>query len=76
MTTDHQPAYFNFLSANAQSVWFNDRNSSNQLGMLWTGPFDSADASRQNSAIMPLSVMAEPVTALLSVRQRLRRPGL
>jgi len=62
---DHQPAYFNFLSANAQSVWFNDRNSSNQLGMLWTGPFDSADASRQNSAIMPLSVVAEPVTALL-----------
>jgi predicted alpha-1,6-mannanase (GH76 family) len=62
---DHQPAYFNFLSANAQSVWFNDRNSSNQLGMLWTGPFDSADASRQNSAIMPLSVLAEPVTALL-----------
>jgi predicted alpha-1,6-mannanase (GH76 family) len=62
---DHQPAYFNFLSANAQSVWFNDRNSSNQLGMLWTGPFDSADAARQNSAIMPLSVMAEPVTALL-----------
>ena len=62
---DHQPAYFNFLSANAQSVWFNDRNSSNQLGMLWTGPFDSADAARQSSAIMPLSVMAEPVTALL-----------
>jgi predicted alpha-1,6-mannanase (GH76 family) len=62
---DHNPAYFNFLSANAHSVWFNDRDSSNQLGMYWTGPFDSADAMRQSSAIMPLSVMAEPVTSLL-----------
>jgi predicted alpha-1,6-mannanase (GH76 family) len=62
---DHRPAYFNFLFANAHSVWFNDRNSSNQLGMLWTGPFDSADGARQSSAIMPLAVVAEPVTSLL-----------
>ncbi|MDE3067578.1 MAG: glycoside hydrolase family 76 protein [Verrucomicrobiota bacterium] len=62
---DHRPAYFNFLFNNAHAVWFSDRNSSNQLGMLWTGPFDAADAARQSSAIMPLSVVAEPVTALL-----------
>ncbi|HKW28542.1 MAG TPA: glycoside hydrolase family 76 protein [Verrucomicrobiae bacterium] len=62
---DHKAAYFNFLFTNAQSVWFNDRNISNQLGMQWTGPFDSADAARQSSASMPLSVLAEPVTSLL-----------
>ena len=62
---DHQAAYFNFLFTNAQSVWFNDRNTSNQLGMQWTGPFDSADAARQSSALMPLSLLAEPVTSLL-----------
>ncbi len=62
---DHQPAYYHFLLINARSVWFNDRNSSNQLGMRWTGPFDSADAGRQTSAIMPVSALAEPTTALL-----------
>ena len=62
---DHKAAYFNFLFTNAQSVWFSDRNSSNQLGMLWNGPFDSADAMRQSSAIMPLSMLAQPVTSLL-----------
>ncbi|MGH7950492.1 MAG: glycoside hydrolase family 76 protein [Limisphaerales bacterium] len=63
---DHQPAYFNFLFANAHSVWFNDRNGANQLSLKWTGPFDSADAARQSSAIMPVSVLAEPVTSVLA----------
>ena len=63
---DHQPAYHDFLLSNARSIWFNDRNNFSQLGMQWTGPFDSADAGRQTSASMPLSAVAEPVTSLLS----------
>lgn len=62
---DHKAAYFNFLYTNAHSVWFNDRNTSNQLGLKWTGPFDTNDAARQSSAIMPVSALAEPSTVLL-----------
>ena len=63
---DHKPDYFNFLFLNARAVWLNDRNSSNQFGFKWGGPFDVADAACQSSAVMPLSVLAEPATALLS----------
>ncbi|HEY4417732.1 MAG TPA: glycoside hydrolase family 76 protein, partial [Verrucomicrobiae bacterium] len=68
---DHNPAYYNFLYTNAHSIWFNGRNlagagsATNQLGLRWTGPFDSADAARQSSAVIPSSVLAAPVTALL-----------
>lgn len=61
----HTPAYYTFLYKNAHAVWFNDQNSSNQLGLHWDGPFDSADAARQSSAMMPVSALAEPVTASL-----------
>src|SRR5579859_604308 len=47
---DNQQSYKSFLMKNADSLWLNNRNSSNQLGLLWYGPFDSADASRQSSA--------------------------
>lgn len=59
------PAYHTFLYNNAHAVWFNDRNSTNQLGLHWDGPFDTNDAARQSSALMPVSALAEPVTALL-----------
>ncbi|HEV2438030.1 MAG TPA: glycoside hydrolase family 76 protein, partial [Verrucomicrobiae bacterium] len=59
------PAYYSFLYTNAHAIWFKDRNSSSQLGMSWDGPFDSADAARQSSAIMAVSALAEPVTSLL-----------
>ena len=57
------PAYYTFLYKNAHAVWFNDRNVFNQLGLKWGGPFDSADAARQSSALMPVSALAEPITA-------------
>ncbi|HZV34033.1 MAG TPA: glycoside hydrolase family 76 protein, partial [Verrucomicrobiae bacterium] len=60
------PYYFNFLTNNARAVWFNDRNSFNQLGIHWDGPWDSGDAARQSSALMPVSAMAEPITANLA----------
>jgi predicted alpha-1,6-mannanase (GH76 family) len=63
---DRKPSYFDFLFKNAHSIWFNDRNSSDQLGLRWSGPFDSADASRQSSAMMPISALAETTTADLS----------
>ncbi len=55
---DRNPLYFDLISKCANSVWVNDRNRDCQLGLKWAGPFDSADAARQSSAIMPLSMMA------------------
>ena len=46
-----RPAYRDFILRNAESVWTNSRNGRNQLGLQWTGPFDTADASRQSSAL-------------------------
>ncbi len=47
---DPRPAYRDFILANARSIWDNDRNSRNQFGLHWAGPFDRADAIRQSSA--------------------------
>ncbi len=58
-----KPAYFQFLIANARSIWANDRDGSNRFGLRWNGPVDSVDAARQSSATMPISALAEPVTA-------------
>ena len=58
-------SYYNFLSKNAHSVWFNDRNVFNQLGLRWGQSFDTADASRQSSALMAISALAQPITASL-----------
>jgi predicted alpha-1,6-mannanase (GH76 family) len=60
------PAYYNFLYKNAHAVWFNDRNVFNQLGLKWDGPFDTCDASRQSSALMAVSALAQPTTAALA----------
>jgi predicted alpha-1,6-mannanase (GH76 family) len=46
-----RPVYRDFILRNADSIWHNGRNSKNQFGMRWTGPFDAADASRQSSAL-------------------------
>jgi predicted alpha-1,6-mannanase (GH76 family) len=62
----HTPAYYNFLRTNSHAVWFKGRNIYNQLGVHWDGPFDAADASRQSSALMAVSALAEPITTALS----------
>jgi predicted alpha-1,6-mannanase (GH76 family) len=46
-----QPAYRDFILRNARSIWNNNRNAKDQFGLLWAGPFDMADASRQSSAL-------------------------
>ncbi|PWU11686.1 MAG: hypothetical protein C5B50_22830, partial [Verrucomicrobia bacterium] len=60
------PAYYTFLYRNAHAVWFNDRNVFNQLGLRWDGPWDSDDAARQSSALMPVSALAEAITTNLA----------
>jgi predicted alpha-1,6-mannanase (GH76 family) len=55
---DRQPAFFDFISRCAHSVWNNDRNRADQLGLKWSGPFDAADPSRQSSAVMALAALA------------------
>jgi predicted alpha-1,6-mannanase (GH76 family) len=57
-----RPAYREFIRDNARSIWVNDRNSSNQFGLHWAGPFDKADASRQSSALDVLTA-AVPLAA-------------
>jgi predicted alpha-1,6-mannanase (GH76 family) len=53
-----RPAYREFILTNAQSIWDNDRNSRNQFGLHWSGPFDRADASRQSAALDALNAAA------------------
>jgi predicted alpha-1,6-mannanase (GH76 family) len=62
----HTTAYYNYLRTNSHAVWFKGRNVFNQLGLHWDGPFDTADASRQSSALMAVSALAQPITAALS----------
>ncbi|KAL7789059.1 glycosyl hydrolase family 76 domain-containing protein [Trichoderma ceciliae] len=41
----------NFILRNAQSIWNNDRNSNNMLGVAWTGPYVSATGPSHSSAL-------------------------
>jgi predicted alpha-1,6-mannanase (GH76 family) len=49
--TTNKPAYKDFIIQNANSILSSNRNSKNQFGLKWTGPFDKADAARQSSAL-------------------------
>ena len=51
--------YKKFVDANANSIWENNRGRSDELGAVWQGPFDSADAIRQTSALDVLVAAAE-----------------
>lgn len=57
-----RPAYSEFIRDNARAIWAGDRNSSNQFGLHWAGPFDHADAGRQSSALDVLNA-AVPLAA-------------
>jgi predicted alpha-1,6-mannanase (GH76 family) len=45
------PQYKTFVDRNANSIWRNDQGPNHEFGGLWQGPFDSADATRQTSAL-------------------------
>jgi predicted alpha-1,6-mannanase (GH76 family) len=51
----HAARYRRFITRNADAIWTRGRNTSYQLGLRWAGPFDSADASRQSSAMDALN---------------------
>lgn len=49
---DPQQRYASFFDVNANSIWANDRNSANELSVVWAGPFViPANASTQSSAM-------------------------
>ncbi len=50
--------YKTFADTNAGSIWTSDQNANHQFGALWQGPFDSADATRQTSALDALIAAA------------------
>jgi uncharacterized protein YyaL (SSP411 family) len=47
--------YRGWLAAQARSAWATDRNSADQYGLSWSGPFDSASIGRQESAVSLLT---------------------
>jgi predicted alpha-1,6-mannanase (GH76 family) len=47
--------YVDFIQRNAASVVASGRNSVNQFGYRWQGPFDEPDAARQTSALEALN---------------------
>lgn len=44
-----------FLETSADWLWNTSRNDKNQLGLIWSGPFDSADGARQSSGLDALN---------------------
>jgi predicted alpha-1,6-mannanase (GH76 family) len=50
--------YKKFADANAKSILAHDEASGEQFGALWQGPFDSADGTRQTSALDALIAAA------------------
>jgi predicted alpha-1,6-mannanase (GH76 family) len=43
--------YKAFIMQNANSIWANDRDNQTQLGVTWTGPYTTASAGTQSSAL-------------------------
>lgn len=44
-------AYRRFIDTNVKSILTEDQNPRHEFGALWQGPFDTADATRQASAL-------------------------
>ena len=55
-------AYSTFLRRNADSIWNNARGPNSQLDVRWSGPFVSANAASQTSALDSL-IAAASITA-------------
>lgn len=58
-------SYRQFIDTNVNSILTNDRKTGYEFGALWQGPFDSADSTRQTSALDALiaGVAAEGIVA-------------
>ncbi|KAI1113141.1 glycoside hydrolase family 76 protein [Nemania sp. NC0429] len=46
-----QEPFKSFLLKNADAIWAKDRNSKNELGPTWNGPFSTASAGTHSSAM-------------------------
>ncbi|HLP78748.1 MAG TPA: glycoside hydrolase family 76 protein [Candidatus Paceibacterota bacterium] len=57
-----KPEYHDTILKSARSIWQNNRDGSDRLGLRWTGPLDTVDAARHSSAMFALTALAEPVT--------------
>lgn len=44
-------SYKAFIMQNAESIWNNDRDNKTELGVTWTGPYTTASAGTQSSAL-------------------------
>lgn len=53
------PKYKAFVDANADSIWKHDRSARDEFGLVWSGPFDTANAATQSSALDALVAAAE-----------------
>ena len=52
------PVFADFIQRNAAAIWDLARDpKTDQLGALWGGPFDAADAARQSSALDGLNAV-------------------
>jgi len=51
--------YRAFVRKDADSILSKDQGSNHQFGALWQGPFDSADGTRQTSALDALIAAME-----------------
>jgi predicted alpha-1,6-mannanase (GH76 family) len=45
------PAYRSFVDVNADSIWNEGRDSEYKFGLVWSGPFEQADAATHSSAL-------------------------
>ena len=50
-TDTAKTTYRDFITRNADSIWLNNRNTSNQFGLKWAGPLDTPDAVKHSSAL-------------------------
>jgi predicted alpha-1,6-mannanase (GH76 family) len=56
--TSPKPDYRDFILRNAEAMWERARNEEDQIGLMWAGPFDSANAATQSSALDALNAAA------------------
>lgn len=48
-----------YFDQNAISIWNSDQGTGTTFGLIWSGPFDTADAARQSSALDAVVAAAE-----------------
>jgi predicted alpha-1,6-mannanase (GH76 family) len=71
------PEYTVFVDANADSIWQRDRGPRHQFGLVWSGPYQAANAASQSSALDALvaaAAMTRPPAPLADERREMALP--